>query len=103
VFSALTAIVVFKVTSAPFRFMSLSVGLLSLVALFVGFLGDNSPVAKSIGLGGVERWVVFPMILWLAFFGGHLLASKQHTQRGPATTDGSTDAPVDPRAVVPSA
>jgi hypothetical membrane protein len=106
VFSALTAIAVFKVTSAPFRFMSLSVGLLSLVALFVGFLGSNSPVAKSIGLGGVERWVVFPMILWLAFFGGHLLASKQRTQpdgRGPAAMDGSTDAPVDPHAVVPSA
>ena len=106
VFSALTAIAVFKVTSAPFRFMSLSVGLLSLVALFVAFLGDNSPVAKSIGLGGVERWVVFPMILWLAFFGGHLLASRQRTQpdgRGPAATDGSTDAPADPHAVVPSA
>ena len=90
VFSALTAIAVFKVTSAPFRFMSLSVGLLSLTALFVGFLGDNSPVAKSIGLGGVERWVVFPMILWLAFFGGHLVASNQPTKpdgRGPGGTE----------------
>jgi hypothetical membrane protein len=106
VFSALTAIAVFRVTSAPFRFMSLSVGLLSLVALIVAFLGDNSPVAKSIGVGGIERWVVYPMILWLAFFGGHLLATRQRTQpdgRGPAATDGSTDAPVDPHAMVPSA
>jgi hypothetical protein len=47
VFSALTAIAVFRVTSAPFRFMSLSVGLLSLVALIVSFLGDSSPVAAS--------------------------------------------------------
>jgi hypothetical protein len=106
VFSALTAIAVFKVTSAPFRFMSLSAGLLSLAALIVGVLGDNSPVAKSIGLGGVERWVVFPMILWLAFFGGHLLASRhrrQPDQHGPAATDGSTDAPADPHTMVPSA
>lgn len=106
VFSALTAVAVFRVTSAPFRFMSLSVGLLSLIALLVGELGDNSPVAKSIGMGGVERWVVFPIILWLAFFGGHLLASRQRTRpdgRGPAATDGSTDAPVDPHAMVPSA
>ena len=105
VFSALTAIAAVRVTSAPFRFMSLSAGLLSLVALIAGELGDNSLFVKSIGLGGVERWVVFPMILWLAFFGGHLLASRQRTQpdgRGPAT-DGSTDAPVDPHAVVPSA
>jgi len=105
VFSALTAIAVFKVTSAPFRFMSLSVGLLSLVALIVGFLGDSSPIAKSIGIGGVERWVVFPMILWLAFFGGHLLASRHRRQPdrpGPAATDGSTGAPADPRAAVPT-
>ena len=106
VFSALTAIAAFRVTSAPFRFMSLSVGLLSLVALIATELGDNSPVVKSIGIGGSERWVVFPMILWLAFFGGHLLAARQRTQpdgRGPAATDGSADAPVDPHAVVPSA
>jgi hypothetical membrane protein len=105
VFSALTAIAVVRVTSAPFRFMSVSVGLLSLIALIVGFLGDSSPIAKSIGIGGVERWVVFPMILWLAFFGGHLLASRHRMQpdrHGPAATDGSTDARPDPRAVVPT-
>jgi hypothetical membrane protein len=104
VFSALTAIAVFRVTSAPFRFMSLSVGVLSLVALIVGFLGDSSPIAKSIGIGGVERWVVFPMILWLAFFGGYLLASRHRMQpdrHGPAAMDGSTGARADPRAVVP--
>ena len=106
VFSALTAIAAFRVTSAPFRFMSLSVGLLSLVALIATELGDNSPVVKSIGIGGSERWVVFPMILWLAFFGGHLLAARQRTQpdgRGPVATDGSADAPVDPHAMIPSA
>jgi hypothetical protein len=55
VFSALTAIAAFRVTTAPFRFMSLAVGLLSLVALIVSFLGDGSPIANSIGIGGVER------------------------------------------------
>ena len=105
VFSALTAIAVFRVTSAPFRFMSLSVGVLSLVVLFVGFLGDNSPVAKSIGLGGVERWVVFPIILWLVFFGGYLLASRHRVEldrRGPAAVDGSTGAQADLRAGIPA-
>jgi hypothetical membrane protein len=105
VFSAVTAIAVFKVTSAPFRFMSLSVGLLSLIALIVSFLGDNSPLAKSIGIGGVERWVVFPMILWLAFFGGHLLAPghRRHPdRRGPAAMDGATGARTHPRAAVPA-
>ena len=106
VFAPLTAIAAFRVTSGPFRFMSLFAGLLSLVALIAGELGDNSTFVKSIGIGGTERWQVFPIILWLAFFGGYLLASGHRTQpdgRGPAAADGSTDAPVDPHAVVPSA
>ncbi len=91
VFAPLTAIVVFKVTSGPFRFMSVGAGLLSLVALIAGELGDNSFFAKSIGLGGTERWQVFPIILWLALFGGYLLASGHRTQpdrHGRATVDG---------------
>ena len=106
VFAPLTAIAAFRVTSGPFRFMSLFAGLLSLVALIAGELGDNSTFVKSIGIGGTERWQVFPIILWLAFFGGYLLASRHRTQqdgRGLAAADGSTDAPVDPHAVVPSA
>jgi hypothetical membrane protein len=105
VFSALTAIAVFRVTSAPFRFMSLAVGLLSLAALVAGMLGDNSPVARTIGIGGVERWVVFPIILWLVFFGGYLLASRHRVEldrRGPAAVDGSTGAQADLRAGIPA-
>lgn len=76
VFSALTAVTAFKVTEAPFRWMSLAVGVLSLVALVVGELGDHSVIARSIGTGGIERWVVYPIVLWLPFFGGHLLAES---------------------------
>jgi hypothetical membrane protein len=91
VFAPLTAIAVFRVTSGPFRFMSIGAGLLSLVALVAGELGDNSLFVKSIGTGGTERWMVFPIILWLAFFGGYLLASGHRTQpdrHGPAAVDG---------------
>jgi hypothetical membrane protein len=105
VFSALTAIATVRVTSAPFRFMSLAIGLLSLAALVAGELGDNSPVVRSIGIGGTERWVVFPIILWLAFFGGYLLAAGPPTppgRRGPAAVDASTGARAEPRAAVPA-
>jgi hypothetical membrane protein len=91
VFSALTAIAAFRVTSAPFRYISLFVGLLSLVALVAGELGDNSYFVKSIGIGGTERWQVFPIILWLACYGGYLLASEHRTQpdrHSPAAMDG---------------
>jgi hypothetical membrane protein len=105
VFSALTAIAAFRTTSAPFRFMSLVVGLLSLAALVAGELGNNSPVVKSIGIGGTERWVVYPIILWLVFFGGYLLAlghRRQPDRPGPDAVDGSTDPRADSRAVVPT-
>ena len=105
VFAPLTAIAVFRVTSAPFRFMSLFAGLLSLAALIAGLLGDNNPAVKSIGIGGTERWQVFPIILWLAFFGGYLLASGHRSQpdrHSPAATDGSTGAQAEPRAMVPT-
>jgi hypothetical membrane protein len=105
VFAPLTAIAAFRVTSGPFRFMSLFAGLLSLVALIAGELGDNSLFVKSIGIGGTERWQVFPIILWLAFFGGYLLASGHRTQPdrpGPAAVDGSAGAQAEPRAMVPT-
>jgi hypothetical membrane protein len=103
VFSALTAIAAFRVTYGPFRFISLFVGLLSLAALIAGELGDNSPVVKSIGLGGAERWVVYPIMLWLAFFGGYLLAAghRLHPDR-PAAVDGSAGAQAEPRAEAPA-
>ena len=102
VFAPLTAIAVFRVTSAPFRFMSLFAGLLSLAALIAGLLGDNNPAVKSIGIGGTERWQVFPIILWLAFFGGYLLASGHRSQPDRHGPDGSTGARTEPRAVVPT-
>ena len=91
VFAPLTAIVVFRVTSGPFRFISLSMGLLSLVALIAGEMGDNSFFVKSIGIGGTERWQVYPIVLWLAVYGGYLLASghsMQPDRHSPAAADG---------------
>jgi hypothetical membrane protein len=104
VFSALTAIVAFRVTYGPFRFMSLFAGVLSLAALIAGELGGNSPVVKSIGIGGTERWVVFPIILWLVSFGGYLLATghRLHPDRHrSAAVDGTADTQTEPLAPMP--
>ena len=83
VFSGVTAITVARVATAPFRLVSAALGVLSLIALAVGELGESSAVAERIGLGGVERWIVYPMILWLALFGGYLLAA--HDPRASVT------------------
>ncbi len=101
VFSALTAIAAFRVTSGPFRYMSVAVGLLSLAALVAAELGGDSPVVKSIGIGGTERWVVFPIILWLVFFGGYLLAPGHRGHPDRPGPDRSTGAQTDSRVVAP--
>ena len=60
------------VTTAPFRLISFLLGagsLLTLVSCIL--LGDDSPMA-AFGIGGIERWIVYPVILWVIAFGGYL-------------------------------
>ncbi len=60
------------VTSGPFRWLSLLCGATALLTL-VGYMtmGDAMPLA-GLGIGGVERWIVYPIILWITGFGGYL-------------------------------
>jgi hypothetical membrane protein len=69
---AVGALLTARVTRAPFRYLSLTFGVICLIALFSsGALGDT-----SLGEGGVERWVVYPVVLWLLAFGGYLLGGR---------------------------
>lgn len=61
-----------KVTPSPFRWMSLLLGGTALGALLVAMLGDLTPLWDELGDGGVERWVVYPVALWMVLAGGYL-------------------------------
>ncbi len=37
-----------------------------------------------LGLGGIERWVANPVVLWMVAYGGHLTA---RSERDPPPTD----------------
>jgi hypothetical membrane protein len=66
------AICAARVTTAPFRLVSFVLGAVSLATLSSYILlGDSSPMA-AFGIGGIERWVVYPVILWVIAFGGYL-------------------------------
>jgi hypothetical membrane protein len=69
------AITAARTTVAPFRYASALLGLISLLTLgsYVAF-GDASPLA-SLGVGGLERWIVYPIVLWVVGFGGYLAGS----------------------------
>jgi len=61
-----------RVTTAPFRYISFLLGAVSLATLGTYMLlGDASPMAV-LGIGGVERWIVYPVVLWITAFGGYL-------------------------------
>jgi hypothetical membrane protein len=79
------AICAARVTDAPFRYLSAGLGTVALVALALTFMGDASPLSP-LGIGGVERWIAYPVVMWLISFGGYLCGRANGSHDGdPAT------------------
>jgi hypothetical membrane protein len=70
----LVAIAAYKHTKAPFRYLSIVMGAVSLLA-FGLFLITPDFGALGIGAGGLERLAGYPSLLWNVGFGGYLLGS----------------------------
>jgi hypothetical membrane protein len=68
----IAAVLFAREISAPFRYVSLLLGCLSLIFLFFGVLFPQL-ITPVFGIGGTERWIAYPIILWLAGFGGYLM------------------------------
>ena len=66
------AITAALVVGGPFRYLSFALGIIALGTLLTYvLLGEASPMAVF-GLGGLERWIVYPIVLWVTGFGGYL-------------------------------
>ena len=64
-----------RLTTAPFRYLWMVLGSVALAATALGlFFLEWAPVAE-LGEGGIERWIVYPIVLWLVAFGSYLLAT----------------------------
>jgi len=69
----LAAVVSLTILTPPFSYIAVILGLVALVTLLLYFvLGDSSPMA-GLGIGGVERWVAYPVLLWTMGLGGYLM------------------------------
>ena len=77
-FSALAAILAGRVLRSPFGYISVALGVVSLVAL--GLLGTQK--YGILDRGGMERMIVWPVLLWGVAVGGSLL-----TNAAPAAKD----------------
>jgi hypothetical membrane protein len=65
-----------RLTTAPFRSLWTAFGAITLAAtvLAVGPFRGWAPMVE-LGEGGLERWIVYPIVLWLVAFGSYLLAT----------------------------
>lgn len=68
----ISAIVASRVTSPPFRYISIVLGGITLVFMVLAFFFARL-VFPVLGDGGAERWIVYPTVLWITGFGGYLL------------------------------
>lgn len=68
----LAAILAFKIVSAPFKYVGIVFGSISL-AIWVAVLFIPNIIFSLIGPGGTERWLVYPLVLWLTGLGGYLM------------------------------
>jgi hypothetical membrane protein len=67
----LSALISSKITPSPFRYMLAFLGLISLIFLFF------SPMfIPMLGDGGTERFVAYPVVIWMIGFGGYLTANE---------------------------
>ncbi|RLI21979.1 hypothetical protein DRO54_02295 [Candidatus Bathyarchaeota archaeon] len=71
-FGALSAISSFRVLKSPFSYLSVFLGLLSLLALALFGMGLH----LGLGIGGMERMIAYPILLWALGFGGHLIGKS---------------------------
>jgi len=60
----------FKLMKMPFSGIAVILGLTTLVG-FVLFVGR---IHFGLGVGGIQRMALYPVLLWLAGFGGYLMA-----------------------------
>jgi hypothetical membrane protein len=67
----LSALVSWRMVSSPFRYVLAALGVITLVFLlfstvFIPLLGD----------GGTERFIAYPVVIWMIGFGGYLAGTR---------------------------
>ena len=71
-FGGLSAIATYKLVKPPFAYLSVLMGVISLIAL--ALLGSKNFL--GLGPGGMERMMAYPLLLWVIGFGGNLMSSE---------------------------
>jgi hypothetical membrane protein len=79
---SITAIMSRKVLHAPVSYFAVALGAIALVATFAGLESfEGTGPQEWIGLGGVERWIAYPVLMWLVVFGTALMTDLSRSVR----------------------
>ena len=85
IFAGLAPLAALKVVKKPFTYFSVVMGLLSLSALVLlsaeYSFGLGEQFFLGLGAGGMERMIVYPVLLWETALGGYLMSSSQALSR----------------------
>jgi hypothetical membrane protein len=77
IMGGLAAISSFRIERAPLNYFSVALGGIAMMDLVLYYiLGNASPFA-AFGLGGLERWIAYPVLLWVIGFGAYLMGHSK--------------------------
>jgi hypothetical membrane protein len=73
---SVAAILSRKILDVPLRYFAVALGSIALLATVFGLesLANWGPQA-TIGVGGIERWIAYTVLLWLALLGAAFMTS----------------------------
>jgi hypothetical membrane protein len=77
---AASAIMSYKFVKSPLSYVSVILGAVSLLALVLFMLGQGSSgFYLGLALGGMERFIIYPVLLWMLGFGAYLIGNSSDT------------------------
>jgi hypothetical membrane protein len=71
-FGGLSAIGTYKLANPPFAYLSVIMGMISLIVLAL----FGSKIFLGLGPGGMERMIAYPLLIWVLGLGGNLMSSE---------------------------
>lgn len=71
---SIAAVLSRRILDVPLRYFGVALGSVALVATVFGLQSfENWGPQATIGIDGIERWIAYPILLWLVLLGGHFM------------------------------
>ncbi len=72
-FGPIAILASYRITKPPFSYFSIILGASALLALILLYLR----ITLGLGVGGMERMIAYPLLIWASSLGGYFLAASE--------------------------